>query len=56
MAQQNPSELPMAGELAATVKGPVSIDTIAPDDRLEGAWRKADLERRVRCEWQAELN
>jgi phthalate 4,5-dioxygenase oxygenase subunit len=56
IAHQNPSELPMAGKVAAGVKGPVSIDTIAPSDNLEDAWRKADLERRAQCEWPAELN
>ncbi len=39
----------------SSVKGPVSIDTLASGEALENSWREADLQRRNDCSWDAGL-
>jgi len=48
-------DLPMNAPGARPVTGPVSIDTIAPTDVWQGAWPRADAERRAACSWNAVL-
>jgi phthalate 4,5-dioxygenase oxygenase subunit len=54
IADGKTAELPMNGD-ATTIKGPISIDTIAPSDTWQDAWRAADQERRAACTWNAKL-
>ncbi len=49
------SDIPMGGGGVATIKGPVSIDTIAPSEDWQSSWGEADLQRRKTCPWDAGL-
>lgn len=54
-AQGNLSALPMYNGNAGQVRGPVSIDTLAPSGNWEDSWGIADARRRTNCNWDAEL-
>ncbi len=47
-------KIPM-GTSPEAVKGPVSIDTIAPSNDWQDSWINADLARRKTCPWDADL-
>jgi len=53
LSEDNITRLPMAN--AGQIKGPISIDTLAPSDDWQGSWRRADGERRKACGWGAEI-
>jgi phenylpropionate dioxygenase-like ring-hydroxylating dioxygenase large terminal subunit len=53
MAAGNVDKLPMANGGLAGVKGPISIDTIAPSDDWQSSWPEADASRREGCPWDA---
>ncbi|MCF6320681.1 MAG: aromatic ring-hydroxylating dioxygenase subunit alpha [Rhizobiaceae bacterium] len=55
LAKGNFDKLPMGSTDAASIKGPVSIDTLAPSDSWKNSWREADSERRKACGWDAGL-
>ena len=55
MAAGEASALPMASGSVADVKGPVSIDTIAPSPDWQSSWPGADKARRDGCPWDADL-
>ena len=48
-------KIPMGNGGAKNVKGPISIDTLAPSENWEDSWRQADDERRAACDWDANL-
>jgi len=45
--------IPMGGAGVSDIKGPVSIDTIAPSGDWQSSWGEADLKRRGTCPWDA---
>ena len=47
--------LPMAEERAAAVRGPRSVDTVAPSDGWQAHWPVVEDERRKAAPWQAGL-
>ena len=53
MAADKSGEMPMGKGDVSAIKGPASIDTIAPGDTWQDAWRKADRARRAACPWDA---
>lgn len=55
LAAGKPENLPMGNGSLAGVRGPVSIDTIAPNDDWQASWPQADRRRRETCPWDAKL-
>ena len=53
LSEDKLTQLPMNN--AGQIKGPISIDTLAPSDDWQGSWRRADGERRKACNWGAEI-
>ena len=51
LAEGREEDLPMRGPEAARVRGPVSIDAIAPSEHWADAARAADAARRAPCAW-----
>ncbi|NOX74262.1 MAG: aromatic ring-hydroxylating dioxygenase subunit alpha [Alphaproteobacteria bacterium] len=55
LAAGDANKLPMANGGLADVKGPISIDTIAPSDDWQSSWPAADAARRESCPWDADI-
>ncbi|MGQ9365604.1 Rieske 2Fe-2S domain-containing protein [Azospirillum sp. ST 5-10] len=51
----DPAALPLRGDGAAAVRGPVSVDAIAPSDDWSASWETRDAARRQACPWDAAL-
>lgn len=47
------ADIPMGDNGVGAIKGPVSIDTIAPSGDWQSSWGAADLKRRKSCPWDA---
>ena len=50
---ERPPALPDAGN-ASNLRGPVAIDTIAPSDDWDAAWKVRDMERREASPWASD--
>ena len=46
--------LPLDEEAAHQLRGPLAIDTVAPAEDWQEAWRETEAERRARSPWAAE--
>lgn len=57
VSEEDVSSLPLqiGKEQAREIRGPVSIDVIAPTKDWQGVWREKDADRRNACEWNASL-
>jgi len=55
LAADDLASLPMAGLATGGLKGPQSVDTIAPLDRWQDFWPEVEAARRAACPWDAAL-
>lgn len=54
-AAGNWSELPMGNGSVSAIRGPKSVDTIAPSEGWQDVWPDVEAERRTACPWDAEI-
>jgi phenylpropionate dioxygenase-like ring-hydroxylating dioxygenase large terminal subunit len=55
LAAGKPAEMPMQNGATAGIRGPRSVDTVAPSDGWEAHWPGVEDERRTTCPWDAVL-